>query len=206
MSFSQLEKERIRNILGFFIKESNKDILYMALFKRLFFLDRQAFLETGVPITKYSYSAKPLGPVPIDLEMELKGKANPNAAVEADSVIRLRKPSSPKADSAEGFFDLVDNNWKINEQIFTLYEIELLQRIAEGCKQETGKQLSHYSHDCASWVKAFHEKGEGAHITFYDEAGSSDDPYTPEERERLDSSRLGMELLLSDAEMLNESQ
>ena len=202
MSFSEKEKERIRNVLGFFVKESNKNILLVALFKRLFFLDRRSFLETGVPFTKYTYSAKPQGPVPMGLEWELKGLDNPNPEfVGADTVIKLRKPPSTKAEYDEYYYDLTDWDWEINKKIFTPYELRLLEEIADCCKDKTGAELTQEAHKCCSWRKAFQSgRGDGENVDFYDEAGSHDDPYTGEEREIMDKARHEMAQLFSTAE------
>jgi len=203
MSFSERERGRIRNILGFFVKESNKDILLVALFKRLFFLDRLSFLETGITRTNYTYSAKPNGPVPKFLENELKGidqSTNPEI-VGVDMVVKLKKPASKKAEYEESYFALTDRNWEIDQKIFTPYELRLLKKIAERCKDKTGAELIEESHRCFSWINAFQSgKGNGKILNFRDEIGSEDDPYNEEERESLDLSIQETKLLLSGVE------
>ena len=208
MSFKEIEKERIRNILGYFVKESNKDILLKKLFKMLFFLDRSAYLETGVPLTGYTYHAKGHGPVPMHLELELKNRTNTldPELVGACSVIKRKKSPSPKAGYEESNYVLVDKGWELNKKVFTPYEIQLLKKIADVCREKTGAELEQDAHKCVSWKNAYKEgKGDGNPLNFCDEDGSASDlytngdPYTKEEREVMTLATDEIAQLLSDA-------
>jgi len=161
MPFSIREKERIKNILGYIVQKS-KDVRYAKLFKMLFDLDRNSYIQRGVPVTGYTYYAKKNGPVPLHLELELKRKPVPaslgrDESVDALSVIRLERAKTDKAGPDEQFFELTHRkDWQFNKDVLSPVEFELLEQTISRGGNETGTAWIGYGHqEWPSWVQTY---------------------------------------------------
>ncbi|KAB2896320.1 MAG: SocA family protein, partial [Kofleriaceae bacterium] len=63
------EREKLLHAIIFFTKET-RACHKLKLFKLLYFLDFQIYRETGKSVTGLGYFARPMGPVPRDLDDE----------------------------------------------------------------------------------------------------------------------------------------
>jgi hypothetical protein len=203
MPFSERDKARIRNMLGYFVKNAEK-VRFVTLFKMLFNVDRLSYIERGIPVTGYTYYAKENGPVPLQLEHELKGILSSaswekDESVGARSVIRLERPKTPKAEPEEQFFKLTSHKWRFNNEILTPSEIDLLDQTLKRGEGKTGNDWIKYGHrEWPSWIKPYYdeEQGDGSKVNLDDELDGSYSYYSEEDHKNMAAARYIAEWLV----------
>ncbi len=160
-------ENKFRELLLFIARRSENDPLFGAikLNKLLFYSDFLAYLEFGRPITGQPYFALENGPAPRYLvrvrEQMVKSKEiavsrKPTLSGVQERVLALREPDPNK---------------------FTAGEIDLVTKIIDICRAQTGTELSELSHRFAGWRLA----GEKEDIP-YEVALVGNRPPTPAEK------------------------
>src|SRR6266478_85255 len=137
--FVSRDREKLINAIIYFLRETNH-CHTLKLFKLLNFSDFEHFRQTGRTIFGLDYRALPMGPVPTQLNEELKkgGNADLKAVValwEARDELTddlLRRVLKPKA--------------TFDSTFFTKRELNILGRIAEFFKELKSADMSEFSH------------------------------------------------------------
>lgn len=137
--FGSRDREKLINAVIYFLRET-KHCHTLKLFKLLNFSDFEHFRQTGRTIFGLDYRALPMGPVPTQLNDELKqgGRADLKAAValwqERDDLTNelLRRVLKPKV--------------TFDSKFFTKRELSVLARIAEFFKELKAEDMSEFSH------------------------------------------------------------
>jgi uncharacterized phage-associated protein len=151
--FRALNNEKIGNVLRYFAQH----IPYlpsMKAIKLMFFLDQQAILEKGVPVTWLEYKAWRFGPVPSSIWVEMRHGVvveHPLGNCSLGSYVDIQRFENEESGNIEvnirpkGEFD--DNE-------FSPYEVKLLERIVADFGSLSGYQLSQLSHqENGPWAK-----------------------------------------------------
>jgi len=133
-----LAQEKALNALVYFA-ERIKPLYLTKAIKLLYMADEQAIRDTGVPITWLDYKAWRFGPVPEDVYNKVKQVDNLQKLDAGDGVLYSLKVSDAPADLPEG---LVLNPIRpFNDDEFSDYEIEILQKVIDRYGKLTSEQL-----------------------------------------------------------------
>jgi uncharacterized phage-associated protein len=137
--FVSRNREKLINAIVYFLRET-RHCHTLKLFKLLNFADFEHFRQTGRTIFGLDYRALPMGPVPTQLNDELKKGGQPDLRAvvtlweERDELTNdlLRRVLKSKA--------------AFDSKHFTKRELKVIERIAEFFKELKAQDMSEFSH------------------------------------------------------------
>jgi uncharacterized phage-associated protein len=151
------DRQKLINAIIFFGRES-RYLGKIKLFKLLYFLDFQHFMETGRSVTGLDYYAWPMGPVPVSLfeevehpERDMAGKVQFSERSVRDGTMLTITPLVP--------FD---------PSYFSKRELRILRQLAEEFRDARADDMVEASHlENLPWHKVYVEEGKGQQLIPY---------------------------------------
>ncbi len=170
-----LREEKILNIIKYF-KKNTSNLGKTKLFKLLFYLDFSYFKKHGKTITGYDYYTYPYGPVPKELLEQLKsGNLTEEFRTHFD-IVEIKDD-----DSEFKKFEIILKNDKIDFEVFSKYEVDMLEEIAYIFKDSNAKEMTEASHfHKTPWKTTIDSEGEYKLINIF-LAMEKDTPFTEDE-------------------------
>jgi len=163
----------------------------LKLMKLLYYLDFWHFKETGKSVTGLNYKAWKLGPVPPTIYYEIEPENNPN-----DMQEYLRTENEPLVKKDGRILHIIPKK-KFNPKVFTIRELEILERVAKIFENEKAPEMSDSTHLSNSpWSRTIREKGDSAWIDYMLALDDEDISLFPEElKERIELDNETKELI-----------
>jgi hypothetical protein len=157
---SQFAREKLINAIIFFAKNT-EHCQKTKLFKLLSFLDFEIYSKTGRTVTGLTYSAFPMGPVPVRLHEELKNRPAPDLATQV-----LIRTIAADHDSLGGM--TFTPRHEFEAKWFTKRELKTLENLAVIFHDTTAEQMVLAAHDRGGpWYRVWKvEKNQLAPIPF----------------------------------------
>lgn len=177
-----LRDKKIINAIKYFVKNT-KYVGRTKLFKLLYYWDFYFFEKHGKSITGFKYYTYPFGPVPKEfydhiIEEDLPDFYKNQITLEEDKNI----------DFDDGFkrFKVSLNDNKVDLDVFTPYEKEMLEHVAFIFEAATAKDMTEATHfPNTPWSRTLEKEGKFKEIDYF-LAKSEDTPFDEEEiRERM---------------------
>lgn len=142
------EQEKAYNAIKFFIEHTHQCVK-KKLYKLLYALDFEHFEKTGRSVTGYTYEAWRMGPVPVELDREIRNKDSELAAnFEINEVMYGPYPGlefKPKT--------------PFEEKWFSRRELKLLKDIADRFVDRTTKEMEDWTHlPNMPWHRVYNEE------------------------------------------------
>ncbi|MRX06781.1 DUF4065 domain-containing protein [Pseudoduganella sp. FT25W] len=153
------EREKLLNAIIFFAKNTSY-LGKIKLWKLLYFLDFEHFKETGRSVTGMSYSAWPMGPVPVALHNEVSEPAEDMAAK-----IRFGSKDVKGTNAMLTVTPLVD----FDPSHFSKRELRLMERLAADFYKTKADDMIEATHlENQPWHKIYNELGLKQHEIPFD--------------------------------------
>lgn len=164
-------RDKLLHAIVFFVNKT-KHCHKLKLFKLLFFLDFEIYRQTGKSTTGLRYYAWPKGPVPRDLNAEIR---SPPMDMQSVLALRVAPADDPDADSRLNIKPRVD----FDESHFTRRELDEMKRLAEIYRDATGYLMTDASHARGEpWDQIYRIEGRRQALIPYDLALDDDRPGT----------------------------
>lgn len=137
--------DKIGNSLIYISQKLGGSIYLTKVIKLLYIADETSIHETGVPFTWLDYKAWRNGPVPEELHTELRYRMNNQPYSSPFSkFINVKKVENPVAPDMDSF--LISAAKDFNDDDFSDYDINLLDRIIEKYGKLSGNELINILH------------------------------------------------------------
>lgn len=155
--FIDYRHEKLVNAIAYFVGNT-RHCHTVKLFKLLNFLDFEHYRQTGWSVTGLSYQALPMGPVPISIHEEIKGKTS-----EQNMCLEVAE----KYDAVYGdkFLQQFKSNKKFDDTYFTPRELEIMEQLLFIFKDATADVMTKQSHSPKYPWKKIYKNGEGKGYT-----------------------------------------
>ena len=158
MSIVNHDQDRLIHVIAFFLGNT-KHCFKMKLFKLLFFADIEHFQQTGKPITNLEYFAWPMGPVPVELNNQIKSL---DTALTKKIKIVAQKYVDPEVD---GNAVIMSPTIKFDYSLFSPREVKILKQIAEIYFDVKSNDISQISHDKnGPWYRVYVTEKKKQHL------------------------------------------
>ncbi len=160
------QREKLINAIIYFVEETslcNKT----KLFKLLYHLDFEHFMQTGRSVTGLDYFAWQRGPVPVDLNQEIE-EPQPDMAQKLAFEIKTEK---------NGWQTLyIHTQAAFDSQWFSKRELALLKDIASRYFMESAAEMIDSTHlPTQPWARVYEQEKKKLHLIPYEYA-VNDDP------------------------------
>lgn len=159
------EQEKAYNAIKYFY-EHTMTCEKKKLFKLLFFLDFEHYEKTGRPVTGYHYLAWERGPVPVELDRDIKNRST-------DLVNEFDFEDGP---SDYNSLCLIGKT-PFDPKLFSRRELALMADIADRFQDSTGSEMEAFTHrEGTPWQRVFEvEKRPNHQIPFEYQLDDLDD-------------------------------
>ena len=152
--FIDRRREKLENAMIYFARNT-RHCHTLKMYKLLSFLDFEHYRQTGRSVTGLSYYAYPQGPVPAELDEQIKRSVDEQDAFDALAVRELR------SEYGDSFSRTFLPKTKFSDLYFTPREMAIMETLAFLFVDVDSKLISEYSHDPnLPWRKVY-QKGEG---------------------------------------------
>lgn len=143
------EQEKAYNAIKYFSQHTSM-CGKKKLFKLLYALDFEHFAKTGRSVTGYTYVAWEMGPVPVELDREIKNE-------DSDLLANFELHS----DSAGPYERLsFEPKTEFDSKVFSKRELAMLKDIADRFAQSTSKEMEDWTHqEGFPWQRVFEAEG-----------------------------------------------
>ncbi len=180
MKMVDMGEIKMVNAIMYFAKKNVKFLYKTKTFKLLYFLDFLHIEKVGIPVTNQEYLAYPKGPVP---EYLVKRIDENNLSDYFNERIEIVK----RKFGVHTAYEFVPRpKQKINMDVFSPIQIELLDRITFFFKDLKAEEISEITHlPNSPWAKTISEKGLRADIDFLLAINEDSEISTEIARERL---------------------
>lgn len=163
------EQEKAYNAIKYFYEHTGM-CEKKKLFKLLYALDFEHFAKTGRTVTGYNYQAWRMGPIPVELDREIKNRSS-------DLLHAFNLEDGPS-----GYDSLcLVGKTPFDSQYFSKREMEMLHDIADRFRDATGTEMEAWTHrEGMPWQRVYEVEGrESAFIPFdyqldYEDVGEED--------------------------------
>jgi len=133
------DREKLLHVVAYFL-ENTLYCYKLKLYKLLHFADFQHFRETGRSITGLDYFAWDMGPVPAELDQEIKFHPQ-------EDFVRSFTWNRKRWGEAEGIQINLRAGMNFNEGLFTDRELKILHQVARKFMRERSAEMSKKSHE-----------------------------------------------------------
>lgn len=129
------EKEKAYNAIKFFL-ENTSMCGRKKLYKLLYALDFEHFEKTGRTVTGYTYKAWRMGPVPVELDKEIK----------SDDKDFFEHFKSYTEEVGQYERQCLEARTPFDERVFSRRELDILHNLAERFESNTGDEMELWTH------------------------------------------------------------
>ncbi len=159
-----LDEQKILNAIKYFVKNT-KFVGRTKLFKLLYYWDFRFFGKHGYSITGFTYKTYPFGPVPEEFYNYIISKTLPEIY---KTHLRFDDDSDYDKDDKFKRFKIFLKNKKIDMGVFTGYEKEELDQVAEIFKEATATDMTEATHfKNTPWSRTLEKQGEFKEIDYF---------------------------------------
>jgi len=145
------DREKLIQSIIFFV-QNTKNCGKVKLFKLLYFLDFEHFRDTGRSVTGLTYSAWPMGPVPVDLFAEIE-------TPQPDLAEALHFKETPIRGGRQTMLT-VTPQIQFSDRHFTKRELAHMKRLADRYKASLSDDMVEATHlENLPWDKVYSQPG-----------------------------------------------
>lgn len=156
------QNERLKNAIIYFVQH-DKTVKLTKLMKLLYYLDFRHYRNTGYSVTGQTYTAWPMGPVPVGMWQELKEYRDNGLGLQ--SVIKLKQ--APQSMDSFGFDLSLIGNQKFSDYYFSQNEKRELERVSEMFLTYPAKTMVSATHEKGKpWDRIWKTLGEGSVVSY----------------------------------------
>lgn len=155
--YRAVNNDKIGNLLVY-LAGKVPDLGITKLAKLLFLIDERAVIETGVPITWVRYEAWHLGPVPVEIYLQIRYNENVIDKGKVQTLSQFVHASLSEINTYDGL--LITPKLEFSDDEFSDYELNLIEEIVKEFGGMTASELVSMTHSEGSlWAKVVEKEG-----------------------------------------------